>query len=143
MKYDRGSMSVDEVVKFRTRPNPLLYSLEATRIYFAILMFVSILAIPLLYLAKGVSITFLVELLFLTNCALFVIFFVAVALKALGIAFVVTNKRVIVQAPLGSRVSIPFKDIKSVEVRCYGPRYGSVYFELYNDPHEEDRKSVV
>jgi hypothetical protein len=137
---DHGPPSEDEVIKFREKPNAFLYSLEATRAWILFMLCFNVVQVLLLHFAKGAPIAFMVKLTLLIDCVLFAIFVVAVMLRALGITFIATNKNVIVRfTPFGGaarEVSIPIEDIKSIEVRCYGTRYGSVNLERYKDLYE-------
>jgi hypothetical protein len=136
----RGPLSEDEVVNFQERPSALLYSLEATRIFIPFLVFLGAVQALLFHAAKGLSIVFLIKLVLTICCLLFPIFFALVMFIALRTTFIVTNRGVVIRiSQFGGNVrqlQIPIEDIKSVEVRRYGPRYGSVYFERYKDLYE-------
>jgi hypothetical protein len=134
---NQGSTFEGEVITFRQKPNPFLYSLEATRIWILFLLGLSLVQIVVLHLARGAPLIFMVELTFLIDCVMFAIFIVAVILIALGVEFIVTNKRVVIQVYARVRLTIPVEDIKGIEVRCYGQQYGSVYLDRYNDAYEK------
>lgn len=137
---DHGPISEGEVVKFREKPSALLYGFEATRVFVLFFMCFGVIQVLLLHFAKGASLTFLTKLVLLVGCMAFLVFLLVVVLIAFGIVFIVTSDRVIVRiALLGAscrELSIPIEDIKSLEVRRYSPRYGSIYLERYKDLYE-------
>jgi hypothetical protein len=137
---DHGPLSADEIIKFQEKPNAFLYALEATRICIPFLLCFGVVQVLLLHFAKGVSVAFLAKLTLLVVCMMFPIFFLVVMLIAFCLVFIVTSKSVIVRiSPFvgeSRQMSIPIEDVESIEVRKYGPRYGSVYLVRYKDLYE-------
>lgn len=130
---DRDIPLEDDVILFRQKPNPILYCIEATRIVLLYILCLSIVLVFLLHFARGAPIAFLVKLTLVLDCILFGIFISLLLLVASGIEFILTSKHAVIRfKPFGvgnRRLSIPIKDVASVEVRSYGPRYGSAYLE--------------
>jgi hypothetical protein len=130
----RGPLFEDDVIIFQQRPNPILYSIEATRIVFVFVLCFNVAQGLLLHFAKGAPLVFLVKLTLLLDCILLGVFIVLVMLRALSTVFILTNKDAIVRlSPFGAgfrQFSVPIEDIASIEVRNYGPLHGSVYLNL-------------
>ncbi|MGY2806072.1 hypothetical protein [Bradyrhizobium sp. USDA 4506] len=136
LKLDRLSgLSEDEVVLSQAKPNPFLYSWEASRAAILSMFGLSAFLIPLLMFTKGGPLIFLLKVVALLDLIVFSIFLLIVVLLARGLSFVLTNRNVRVRA--GHQwLGVPLEEIKSVEVRSYGSEYGSVYLERYIDPLE-------
>jgi hypothetical protein len=136
LKLDRvGRLSEDEVVLSQAKPNPILYSLEASRATILAMLGLSAFLIPLLMFTKGSPLLFLLKLVAVLDLIAFSIFFLAVALIARGLTFVLTNKAILVRTSR-LQLGVPVEEIKSVEIRSYGAEYGSVYLERYSGPSE-------
>jgi hypothetical protein len=128
---------VDETIRLKIKPNAFLYAIEATKIYLLALSFVFVIipahfikgdAVPL-YIWTRMALTF--------YFGTFLVIFVGMLVIAPGIAFIITNKRVVLHVSVmgaGDRISIPIDSIESIEVRSYNARYGSVYFECCETP---------
>jgi hypothetical protein len=111
-----------------------LYALEASRYYFVVMLALSFALVPVVHFKTGLPIGGFMLLLVLTVYGtLSSILFVVVVFAARCVEFIITNKRVIVRVSLMRRIkdniSIPIESIKSIEVRSYNARYGSVYFK--------------
>jgi hypothetical protein len=134
---DDDLSSDGETVRLKAKPNAFLYALEATRIWLLIVLCIAAVLALCIHLANGLPIAFLALLALVICCVLYLIFLAVVIFRALGMVFVITNKTVIARLSVMERtlyqVSIPIESIKRIEVRCYGPRYGSVYLERYTD----------
>jgi hypothetical protein len=128
---DDDLLSDGETIKLRVRPNAFLYSLEATRVLFVGLPCLAAAMIPLLHITKGAAVGFVTLLAIVLGGGGVLISFVLGVLKALCIEFVITDKRVIARFSLMgktlSQLSILIRSIERIEVRRYGPRYGSIY----------------
>jgi hypothetical protein len=124
-----------DLIIFREKPSAFLYVIEATRMIAVLLLCLNVVLVLLLYTTKGAPILFLVELTVILDIVLFSIFILALMPVVFSMEFVVTKKDVIVRfAPFGigaRRLSVPIEDIAEIEVRGYGPRYGSVYLKRY------------
>ncbi|QOZ54656.1 hypothetical protein [Bradyrhizobium sp. CCBAU 53338] len=136
LKLDRlGGLSEDEVVLSEAKPNPFLYSWEASRAAILSMLGLSAFLVVVLMLTKGGHLIFLLKVLALLDLIVFSIFLLLIALLARGLSFVLTNRNIRVRA--GRKwLGVPLEEIKSVEVRSYGTQYGSVYLERYSDPLE-------
>ena len=123
----------DEVIKFRAKPNVFLYAFEASRFYLVLTLAIAFAVMPLAYFKTGLPIGgLMLRVVFSVYAVMAVIFFILVVLLALCVEFIVTNKRAIVRVALvrvSDNVSIPLETIRTIEVRSYGARYGSVYFD--------------
>jgi hypothetical protein len=124
---------IDEVVKFRIKPNVFLYTFEASRFYLVLFLGIAFAVMPVAYLKTGLPIGgLMLRIVLSVYGVLSIIFLVLVALIALCVEFIVTNRRAIVRLTLGGvndNVSIPLESIRTIEIRSYGKRYGSVYFD--------------
>jgi hypothetical protein len=144
---DEGAPPEGDVIIFREKPNPILYGIEATRMIVLPLLCLNVALVVLLYIARGAPILFLVKLNLLLDIVLFGIFILAMAPAAVSLEFVVTRKDAIVRfAPFGvgaRRFSVPIEDIEGIEVRSYGPRYGSVYLGRYQAGHGSSRQQPI
>jgi hypothetical protein len=124
-----------DVPLFREKPSAFLYLIEATRMVAVIVLLFSVVLVLLLFVLKGAPILFLVELTAIIDIVLFSVFILILTPVAFGMEFVVTKEDVIVRfSPFGigaRRLSVPVGDIAEIEVRGYGPRYGSVYLKRY------------
>ena len=136
-----------DAIVFRQKPNAILYCIEAMRGFLLLLLVMSVALILLLHIAGRAPIAFLVELAFFIDCFFFAILIVVLMFVALNMEFILTNKHVIVRfSPFGvgdRRLSIPIEDVASVEVRGYGPRYGSAYLERYGTDDKASRLRPV
>jgi hypothetical protein len=143
----------NDVVRFRAKPNALLYAVEASRLFFILMLVVALLLMLVAHLATGIPVGgFMLGIVAAVYGAMSVIAFVAVVCFARCMEFIVTNKRVIVRASLMGRtqdnISIPIESISSIEVQPYNACYGSVYFEwgsalpLENLPHDGSRSQI-
>jgi hypothetical protein len=146
MAVDNLVDMIDEVVRFKTKPNALLYALEASRYYFVVTLAMSFALMPVAHFKTGLPIYGLMLPIVLTVYgALLSTFFVLVVFVARCVEFIVTNERVIVRVSLMKRmndnVSIPIKSIRRIEVRSYNARYGSVYFKCNEASPLDDMKS--
>jgi hypothetical protein len=123
----------DETVRLWVKPNPFLYALEATRIYFLITVF--LFAVIQAVYARGLPLYIAIKI--AVTCYFFghFIFFMVTVLLACCVVLIVTDKRVLVRVSFiwtVDSVAIPIQDIEQIEVRSYGARYGSVYID-YSD----------
>jgi hypothetical protein len=136
LKLDRlGGLSEDEVVLSQAKPNPFLYCLEASRATILSMLGLSAFLILMLMFTKGGPLIFLLKVVAVLDLIVFSIFLLIVVLFARGLSFVLTNRNVLARA--GRQwLGVPLEEIKSVEIRSYGAKYGSVYLERYSDPFE-------
>lgn len=132
---DEGEPPDGDAIIFRGKPNPILYWIEAPRMIVLPLLCLNVVVGALLHITRGAPVVFLVELTFLLDCILCGISILVMMLGTIGMEFLVTKDTAIVRfSPLGignRRFSIPIEDVAGIEVRSYGPRYGSVYLERY------------
>jgi hypothetical protein len=124
---------IDEVIKFRAKPNVFLYAFEASRFYLVLTLGIAFAVMPLAYFKTGLPIGgLMLRIVFSVYAVMSVIFLILVILLALCVEFIVTNKRAIVRVALvrvNDNISIPLETIRTIEVRSYSARYGSVYFD--------------
>ena len=125
---------IDEIVRLKVKPNVLLYAFEASRYYFVVTLAILLVLIPVIHFETGLPIGgLMLKIVLTTYCVLLSIFFALVLFVAHCMEFIVTSKKVIVRASLMGRVkdniSIPIRSIKTIEIRSYNARYGSVYFK--------------
>jgi hypothetical protein len=125
---------IDEVVRFKVKPNAFLYAFEASQFYLMVMLAMSLVLMSVFHFKTGTPISGLTVFIVLTVYGvLFSIFFVGMVFVAHCMEFIATNKRVIVRASLMGRIkdntSIPIETIKGIEVRSYNSRFGSVYFQ--------------
>jgi hypothetical protein len=112
LKLDRlGGLSEDEVILSQAKPNPFLYSLEASRAAILSMLGLSAFLILMLMLTKGGPLLFLLKVVAVLDLIAFSIFLLVVALLARGISFVLTNRNVLVRA--GRQwLGVPLEEIK-------------------------------
>ena len=129
MDVDRAAD--DEVTLFAAKPNALLYAVEAARFGFVMLAVVFA-YIPLGYFAGWpMRFTALMTLFsyFLGN----VVLFVAAAVIACRLAFVITNRKIIVRLSVWGKtidkISIASGSVVRIETNSYDATYGSVYLK--------------
>jgi hypothetical protein len=124
---------IDEMIKFRAKPNVILYAFEASRFYLVLTLGIALAVMPLAYFRTGLPIGgLMLRIVFSVYAVMSVIFLMLVTLLALCVEFIVTNKRAIVRVALvrvNDNISIPLESIRAIEVRSYSARYGSVYFD--------------
>jgi hypothetical protein len=136
-------IAADETILFQVKPNPLLYSLEASRAAIIAMSGLSAFMVFVLMLKKGGPLLFLLKLVALLNCIFFSIFVLFVAILARGFSFILTNKNVIIRTTFGNQFGVPLDEIKSVKVRRYGTHYGSVYLDRYMDSLESFTEKTI
>jgi len=123
---------MDEAIKFRIKPNVFLYALEASRFYLVVTFGIALAMMPVAYLRTGLPIGgLMLRIVFSIYGLMSIILLAFAALFALCAEFIVTNKRAIVRLTLAGvydNVSIPLESIRTIEIRSYSTRYGSVYF---------------
>jgi hypothetical protein len=124
----------DEVVLFKAKPNPFLYTLEALRGPTLVLLSMTIALIPITHFKTTLAIAVVAPIVLITFSLLYLIALFLFPIGIFGVVFIVTDKRVLIRQTLfGSKIdllSTSIKCIVGVEVRSYGARYGSVHFKL-------------
>ena len=136
-----------EMIRLEVRPNAFLYALEASRIYLVIVLAMVILLFPYAVLKSGVPIGLATRLALTVYGLTGFIFFVGMMIASRCMAFLITNKSVIVRMSvmgrISDRISIPIESIESIEVRCYDAQHGSVYIKCGEALPDLDSRSDI
>lgn len=136
--FDIGTAppEVELTAIFREKPNVFLYIAEASRMTLAIVLCLSVAIMIVLYILRGAPILFLLELTSILDVVLFGIFTLVMLPGVLTTDFIVTERAAIVRlSALGivnRSFALPIEEIEEIQVRNYGPRYGSVYLKRGN-----------